>query len=37
MNVVVISSSDTGCNSKDLSGIFKQMNVHTAVPSFFGS
>ena len=37
MNVLVISSSDAGCNSKDFSGIFTQMNIHTAVTSLSGS
>ena len=37
MNASAISSPGIGCNSKDFSGFFKQMNVHTAVPSFSGS
>ena len=37
MNVPAISSSDAGCNSKDFSGIFKNVNVHTEGPSFSGS
>ena len=28
---------DAGCNSKDFSSIFTQMNIHTAVPSLSGS
>ena len=36
MNVPAIFSSETGCNSKDFSGIYKQMNVLTSVPSFSG-